>query len=884
MSTIVIMPGGFHPFHAGHAALYQSAVKAFPGAEVFVAATNDTSNRPFPFAIKEKLARLAGVQPGHFVQVKSPFRAEEITAKFNPEKDRLIFVRSEKDADKPPQAGGVKKNGEPAYLQLLAGQTTIAPFGKHAYMAYLPTVEFGPGMTSATEIRTAWPTLNEKRKTALVMSLYPRTQTSPKLAQTVVKLLDAAIGGDSVEEDISRRGFLRGLGAAAVAGAAGSAMAQSRPVDVSREFQNMRQDDPRVQHNKDIEEMARAIYEQIVATRGQPIDRRQQQMWMDIAREKATQKLAKYAPGRPAPQSQSSGFPAQGSERRVSRNIDNFESQGVTEDADRAEAQASYMEGQCMVLAVAINQHNPTRYPIGYIWEYNMSAGAPDMQMDDDEWNDLSPEEQQEISNDISRHSVVHAYVRDQETNEYIDARGRHKTLPNLWGRMGQTRFEEFPGTARELIEITAHGDWDEVGDQVNFKRGQPAFDSLAGPAGVKRALDYAVKYLGVVGPEQAKSPNVPQGVELVDLDTDVDQNIYTLTVDGETVSFTYWDSENNFETPNINDIYQQAKEQLGKKLSPENVKEIARAVFKSFQQGMTEGAPIVVAQAPIDVRNPKKAPQPYRNQGDIVPPTKPPSTEKRGVKGRPGQRPMPDHDVAESNMLGSVMFKSKPPKLKKIQPAASRTKDFMKKDFSLSEDISQPTFQISSYDDFNTAFEVEMIIDNNNAGFFSYQYFPETNDVENDVDIHSDQFRGQGYGKMLLLKAIETAQEHNLPFKVDRNGVTPAQGNVYRSLIADRIIRINPDKTIIATGKSLPGQGVEENQGWAATFTNEETGQMAGTPAIGGMWAGYQDRENQPIGEDYVEEKWSQKYKSSINCSNPKGFSQRAHCAGRKK
>jgi hypothetical protein len=34
----------------------------------------------------------------------------------------------------------------------------------------------------------------------------------------------------------------------------------------------------------------------------------------------------------------------------------------------------------------------------------------------------------------------------------------------------------------------------------------------------------------------------------------------------------------------------------------------------------------------------------------------------------------------------------------------------------------------------------------------------------------------------------------------------------------------------------------------------------------------------------DYIEEKWSQKYKRSINCSNPKGFSQRAHCQGRKK
>ena len=32
------------------------------------------------------------------------------------------------------------------------------------------------------------------------------------------------------------------------------------------------------------------------------------------------------------------------------------------------------------------------------------------------------------------------------------------------------------------------------------------------------------------------------------------------------------------------------------------------------------------------------------------------------------------------------------------------------------------------------------------------------------------------------------------------------------------------------------------------------------------------------------MKEKWSQKYKDSINCSNPKGFSQRAHCQGKKK
>ena len=41
------------------------------------------------------------------------------------------------------------------------------------------------------------------------------------------------------------------------------------------------------------------------------------------------------------------------------------------------------------------------------------------------------------------------------------------------------------------------------------------------------------------------------------------------------------------------------------------------------------------------------------------------------------------------------------------------------------------------------------------------------------------------------------------------------------------------------------------------------------------------------PYGSGYEkveEKKWSKKYKKSIDCSNPKGFSQKAHCAGKKK
>lgn len=198
---IVIMPGGFHPFHAGHASLYQSALKAFPGADVYVAATNDTKSRPFPFEIKEKLAKVAGVQDGRFVQVTSPFQAKEILQNYNPEEDVVVFVRSEKDRNEQPKPGGTKKDGSPAYFQPYTGKD-MQPFGKHGYIAYLPTVEFGPGIKSATEIRNIWPQLNDRRKLAMVMSLYPKAQENQRLAQNIVKMLDLGMGTEEVAESI----------------------------------------------------------------------------------------------------------------------------------------------------------------------------------------------------------------------------------------------------------------------------------------------------------------------------------------------------------------------------------------------------------------------------------------------------------------------------------------------------------------------------------------------------------------------------------------------------------------------------------------------------------------------------------------------------------
>lgn len=192
MKQLVIMPGGFHPFHAGHWELYRSAVQAFPDADVYVAATADTSERPFPFEFKQQLARLAGVPADRFVQVKSPFRAQEIVSKYDPEDTQLIFVRSDKDKDSQPRPGGNKRDGSPSYLQPYSDQEQL-PLTQRGYMAYLPTVEFGPGMRSATEIRNAWPQLNDKRKLALVMSLYPAAQKNKKIAQKAVEIFDQVL-------------------------------------------------------------------------------------------------------------------------------------------------------------------------------------------------------------------------------------------------------------------------------------------------------------------------------------------------------------------------------------------------------------------------------------------------------------------------------------------------------------------------------------------------------------------------------------------------------------------------------------------------------------------------------------------------------------------
>ena len=129
--VIVVYGGGFQPFHAGHMSSYEQAKKAFPSADFYVAASNDTKNRPIPFKDKQFLAQQAGVKD-KFVQVSQPVNPTEILSHYNPKKDILILVRSERDP-----VNYTKKDGSPAYYQpfkSLKECVSFDPKGGHGYI------------------------------------------------------------------------------------------------------------------------------------------------------------------------------------------------------------------------------------------------------------------------------------------------------------------------------------------------------------------------------------------------------------------------------------------------------------------------------------------------------------------------------------------------------------------------------------------------------------------------------------------------------------------------------------------------------------------------------------------------------------------------------
>ena len=199
-------------------------------------------------------------------------------------------------------------------------------------------------------------------------------------------------------------------------------------------------------------------------------------------------------------------------------------------DTEREVAQAIYMEGRCGVLAIAINQANPERYKLGYIYEYNV-PGTQDVYLDPDEFDALDPEEQQQVKLETQSWALVHAYVVDQQTKEYIDARGRHSKVPDLNYELNLTRKNVFPATSKDIVDITVDMKWNDATEEWDMVKGIAAWNQLGLDNDIPKALDYAVKYLNIdlskrsqltpkkpiwMNPEDPLPPSSPNGTWVI--------------------------------------------------------------------------------------------------------------------------------------------------------------------------------------------------------------------------------------------------------------------------------------------------------------------------------------------------------------------------------
>jgi nicotinic acid mononucleotide adenylyltransferase len=171
---VIIYSGRFQPAHKGHAAAYQALVDEFPEADVWVATSNVVNEKsPFSFQERKYLLEKAGVPGNRIVQVVSTYAAKEITSKYNDTKDHLVYIVSQKDADR--FSYGPKKDGTLPYLQKFESVDKLLPMSEQGYVKVGKTFSFkvlGKTITGATQIRDMYKHVTDQERKQIIIDLY----------------------------------------------------------------------------------------------------------------------------------------------------------------------------------------------------------------------------------------------------------------------------------------------------------------------------------------------------------------------------------------------------------------------------------------------------------------------------------------------------------------------------------------------------------------------------------------------------------------------------------------------------------------------------------------------------------------------------------------
>ena len=176
MRKIAIYAGRFQPFHKGHDSAYKQLVKKFGEENVYVATSEpkETSARnPFKFDEKQQImTAMFNIPSERVVQVKNPYKPEEVLSKFDPKKTAFITAVGEKDGDR-------LSHGK--YFKKYDDDDELSPYQDRGYFVTVPNFQVDDDVMSATKIRDKMgnPAISTEDKIDFFKKLYGKFD--PKL-------------------------------------------------------------------------------------------------------------------------------------------------------------------------------------------------------------------------------------------------------------------------------------------------------------------------------------------------------------------------------------------------------------------------------------------------------------------------------------------------------------------------------------------------------------------------------------------------------------------------------------------------------------------------------------------------------------------------------
>lgn len=160
-TVIAVYPGRFQPFSKHHAAAFKFLQQKFGPIDTFIATSDVVKPPKSPLNFQEKKQIIDMYSYGDkLIQVKNPYKAEEITAKYDPKTTAIVFMVGDKDMKEDPRfAMKTKKDGTEGYFKPYKGnENNLKGYNKHGYLVVAPHQSYdipGVGEMSGTNIRVA---------------------------------------------------------------------------------------------------------------------------------------------------------------------------------------------------------------------------------------------------------------------------------------------------------------------------------------------------------------------------------------------------------------------------------------------------------------------------------------------------------------------------------------------------------------------------------------------------------------------------------------------------------------------------------------------------------------------------------------------------------